>query len=439
MKRLILLILICGLGNISIARDIDTKKLDTYLLTLETNNKFMGTISVSQNGEVIYSKSVGFADVDSKIEATDKSKYKIGSISKTFTAVMVFQLVEKGKLDLDWTLDRYFPSIKNASNITISQILYHRSGIHNFTANEDYLSWNTQPKSQKEMLQIIEKGGSDFEPDNKMAYSNSNYVLLSYILEKVYNKPFSKILEENILKPIKLNNTQFGKKIDLKRNDCNSYKYFDKWRIESETDPSVTMGAGGIVSTTGDLNKFFGALFDGKLISENSLRQMTTLKDNCGMGIFQIPFGDKKGYGHSGGIDGFSSFSVYFPEDKLVYSVTANASNYVVNDITIAVLSGVYNKPFEIPEFTAINLKSEDLDKYLGIYSCDQFPIKLTISKYGNMLIGQGTGQAPFNLEATALHIFKFNPAGIVLEFNPTEETMILKQGGAAFLMKKEK
>src|SRR5690606_16847163 len=128
----------------------------------------------------------GFADLENKVEATEKSKYRIGSISKSFTAVLVMKAHEDKLLNLNQTIDKWFPTIKNAQKISLNHLLSHRSGIHNFTNDADYLTWNTRAKSQKEMVDIIANGGSDFEPDSKAAYSNSNYVLLSYILEQTY-------------------------------------------------------------------------------------------------------------------------------------------------------------------------------------------------------------------------------------------------------------
>ena len=116
----------------------------------------------------------------------------------------------------------------------------------------------------------------------------------------------------------------------------------------------------------------------------------------------------------------------------------SNGTNMKNNDISIAVLSAVYNKPYEIPVFTTFNLTSEDLDKYLGVYSSKQIDLKITIRKDGNILSAEATGQSPFTLEATEKDKFKFDQAGVVLEFNPTEKTMILKQGGGQFTFTKE-
>lgn len=435
MKQIITILIICCFGLTVFSQELQTLKLDNYFQALEQNNKVMGTVCVSRDGVNVYSKSTGFSNIESRIRATQNSTYKIGSISKSFTAVMIFQAVEEGKLKLSTTLDHYFPTIKNSEKITIDYLLCHRSGIHNFTDN-NFSSWSAESKSREDMLKIMEEGGSDFKPDSKGQYSNSNYVLLSYILEIVYKKPFAKILQNKITNPLKLANTYFGKpKANL---TCNSYVYLDKWRIESDTDPSVTMGAGGIVSTTSDLNVFFYSLFNDKLISQSSLAQMKTITEGFGRGLFQMPFGAKRGYGHSGGIDGFNSVAVYFPDDKIAYSLTSNGTNFMINNISIAVLSGIYNLPFDIPVFKVVNLTSEDLDKYLGVYSSAQLPLKITVSKRDKILVAQGTGQPSFDLEASAENTFQFEKGGIILVFNPNEKTMMLKQGGASFLMKKE-
>ena len=294
------LLLCCNL--ISYAQETEHAKLDRYLRLLGDKNKFMGSVSVFSKGTEIYARSVGFADIDKHIVADAQSEYHIGSISKLFTTVMIFQAIEAGQLSLSSPIDSYFPIIKNAHKITIGHLLSHRSGIHNFTADEQYLNWNTQAKTKEQMVEIIARGGSDFEPDSKAQYSNSNFVLLSYILESLYKKPYAEILADRITRPLSLVNTHLGRKtISPEQNECNSYKYFDKWRIESVTHPSIPLGAGGIVSTPRDLNKFADALFKGKLISANSLSTMLALKDNFGMGIFPVPFYAKRGFGHSGG------------------------------------------------------------------------------------------------------------------------------------------
>lgn len=437
MIRIILTAIISLLSvQLGFSQAIDKEKLDSYLETLEANDKFMGSVAAARDGKVIYAKATGYADIESKTKATTETKYRVGSISKTFTATLILKAVEEKRLSLNQTIEKYFPGIKHANKITVSNLLNHRSGIHNFTNDEAYLEYYTVPKTEAEMVAIIASGGSDFKPDSKAEYSNSNYVLLSYILQDAYGKPFEEIFEKEIVQPLNLKNTRFAGRIDISNNDCNSYNYDGKWVKDAETDMSVPMGAGSVISTPSDLCLFATALFTGKIISEESLKIMMTLEDNYGMGLFSMPFGDKTSYGHTGAIDGFSSVFGYFPDEKVVFANISNANNYNQNNVTLALLSATFNEPYDIPTFETIELSSEDLDQYLGTYSSSSFPMDVVITKSGNRLVAQASGQSSFELNATAKDVFSFDKAGIVLEFNPAEQTMTLKQGGGSYVLK---
>jgi len=354
MKKIVLILAALALNQTLPAQTIQAKKLDSYFKTLEDSNDFMGSVSVVVDGKEEYSKTVGYADLDAKIRADSDSKYGIGSISKTFTAVLIFKAIESGDLALDQTLDRFFPQIPNAKKITIAQMLLHRSGIHDYLNNPDFLKRKRQPKTREQMVAIIGKYRSDFTPGSKHAYSNSNYVLLSYILEMLYNQPYADILEQEIVEPLGLDNTSFGAKPEVKNGDCNPYVYKDKWHLAPRSDPSILMGAGGLTSTPYDLTLFAEALFGGRLLTEASLTQMTEMKDrmgkdSIGMGLNKIPFLGTFGYGHTGRIDGFNSIFVYFPTEKISCAIISNGLNYALSDIMKALLSGVIDKPVALP------------------------------------------------------------------------------------------
>jgi D-alanyl-D-alanine carboxypeptidase len=427
-KNILLFLIFCQIG---FAQTFDKTKLDNYFNVLEDNNKFMGTVAISKNGEIIYLKSIGFADIGNSLKATKETKYRIGSISKSFTAVLALKAVENKMLELNQTIDKWFPAIKGSDKITVRQLLNHRSGIYNFTNNSNYLTWNTQSKTENEMVEIIIAGGNNFKPDSKAEYSNSNYVLLTYILEKTFMKSYKELLQEYIIEPIDLKNTYVFGKINTRNNESKSYKFLGSWIEEPETDYTVPLGAGAITSTTSDLIKFADALFSEQLLTTKSLEIMKTVQEGYGNGLFQIPFYSSIGFGHTGGIDGFTSIYSHFPEDNISYALTSNGTNINNNDISIAVLSAVYNKPYEIPEFTSY--VPEELDKYLGVYSSDQIPLKITITKDVNTLIAQGTGQPAFPLEAMNKDMFKADQVGAKFEFNPTKKTMILFQNGMQF------
>ena len=417
------------------AQKLNVVKLDSLFSILEAKDKYMGSIAIAQNGKIIYAKSIGKGDIETNKKSTENSKYRIGSISKMFTSTLIFKAIEEKKLTLNQTVESFFPNLENAKTITIGNLLNHKSGIHNFTSDEEYLKYNTQPKSEVEMMAIIEKGKSDFAPNAKNEYSNSNYVLLSYILEKIYKKPYKSILEKNIIKPLGLKNTFFGDKINLKNNEAYSYDFEDRWVKQTETDMSIPMGAGAVVSNPTDLTIFIKSLFDGKIINQKSLDLMNTFEGKFGFGIFKVPFYDKIGYGHTGGIDGFTSMLSYVTEEKLAIALTSNGNIYSNNNIAIAALSNFFNKPFTIPDFKELVLKTEDLDQYLGEYSSDSFPLKIMITKENATLIAQATGQSSFPLTATEKDKFEFEAAKIMLAFKPSENQMTLNQGGRTFVL----
>jgi len=425
-------------SGISWGQDLDKAKLDQYFEALESNQKFMGNVVVAREGKVIYTKAIGFRDIAKQTKADNNTKYRIGSISKTFTTVLVFKAIEAELLNLNTPLSDYFSSIEHSKKITVQHLLSHRTGIHNFTNDDDYLSWNQGAKTEEEMLQIIKRGGSDFKPDSKAEYSNSNFLLLSYILEKTYKKSYGEILDEQIIAPLQLEHTYLGGTINAEPNEAYSYSFTGDWEKESETDISIPLGAGGVVSTPSDLILFSAALFGGKLVSAANLERMKTMRDSYGMGLFQFPFDGNIGFGHTGSIDGFSSVFSYFEEGHLAYALCSNGNNYNVNDISITVLSAALNQAFKVPQFTTYQPEAGDLYKYAGVYASQQMPLKITITIKNESLLGQATGQPSFPLEATAKDVYKFEQAGLVMEFNPQENSLILKQGGGEFLFKQE-
>ena len=420
------------------AQSIDAAKLNSYFKVLEENNKFMGTAAVSKNGSVVYEQASGYADISSKKKNNTKTKYRIGSVSKTFTSVLTLKAAELKKLKLEDKISIYFPNLNNADKITISDLLYHRSGIHSFTDEMEYLSYYTSKKTRAEMLQIINKYPADFEAGANAEYSNSNYVLLSYIVEDVFKTDYTTALNTYIVKPLKLESTFLGGKIHLENEEAYSYDYEGKWVKSEETDISVPMGAGGIVSTPADLMKFIEGLFSGKIISKTSLDKMITLKDDYGMGIFSFPFNNEVGYGHDGSIDGYRSMVSYYPDSGIATAVIANGSNMNLADVNTVLLKAANQMPFEIPNFNKRTVTSADLDVYLGTYTSEQIPLKITISKKENVLYAQATGQLAFPMEALEDHRFSFETAGIVIQFNVKDHSFTLNQGGGKFVFTKE-
>lgn len=416
-------------------------KLDSLFNLLSEKGKAMGSVAISQNGKLVYTKTIGFShrDKGKPTVPNANTKYRIGSISKMFTAVMIYQLIEEKKLSLSTPLSKFFPKIPNAKKITIAQMLGHQSGIYSFTNEPDYLEWNQYPITQKELVKLIAKAEPAFEPGTKTEYSNSNYVLLGYIIEKLAKMPYKKALNDRITAKLRLKNTYYGGKIEVVKNEARSFRYAPEgWIQDTETDMSIPHGAGALVSTPSDLAKFIEALFAHKLITENSLKEMTKTTGGMGHGIFEFPFGMKKALGHNGKIDSFESILGYFPDDKIAIAYCSNGQAYPLNEVLIGALSIFFNLPYKIPEFKTLSLTPDDLKPYTGVYASSQIPLKITVTQNGATLMAQATGQPQFPLQATEPHVFKFDAAGVVMEFNPAANQMTLKQGGGEYLFTKE-
>jgi D-alanyl-D-alanine carboxypeptidase len=423
---------------------LDKAKLDQFFDRLAEKNKAMGSLTIAKDGNVIYTRAIGYSQINEteKKPLTPANRFRIGSITKMYTATMILQLVEERKLTLTDTLDKFFPQVPNAKKITIAQILAHRSGIPNVRRDRtSQPNVNTTPITKDEKLALIVKAAPDFEPDTKHSYSNSGYFLLGLILERLTGEPYGEALEERISSKIGLKDTYVATgNIDVNKNEALTYiNTGSDWKQGPETHPSILFGAGAIVSTPNDMAKFVQALFDAKLISQESLNQMKTIRDGDGLGMEPFTFAGKTFYGHTGGGDNYGSWLAYEPEEKLAVAYTTNAKVHPVRDIVSGVIDIYYNKPFQLPTFETIAVSQEVLDKYVGVYSSPDVPVKFTITREGGTLFVQPGSQSPAPLEATAQDKFQILGGRVVFEFDAAKKQMIQKRGGPARVFTKEK
>lgn len=413
------------------------QRLDSLLTYLNDNNKFMGSVSLREGNEVVFSKAYGFADIDAKIKADNTTKYKIGSITKTFTATIIMQLIEEKKLRLESKLTKFYPKVQNADKISIYDLLHHRTGILDYI-NQDSLSVEdfASDNLKDVIYNKITNYESIFEPGSQFLYSNSNYYLLGGIIEKLTNLSYEKNVENRIIKKLGLKNTYYPTN-KVNSSDKESYSYIyngSTWEKIPEWGKDVAFAAGEIVSTPDDLTLFMHSLLNGKLVKSNSLTQMKELKDGYGMALMQFPFGERKFYGHTGGIEGFRSVVGYYPNDNLAVSLIVNGDNFNRNDIMIGILSIYYKIPFPFPNFDKID--DTVLQKYVGTYASKDIALKINISVKNGELIAQATGQSSFPLTPKSDTEFVFQTAGIEIDFE--ENQLILKQGGQKFKFIKE-
>ena len=439
MLKKLLFISAIGISGTAFSQQNVKEKLGNYFDSLFVHHKVMGSFAFAENERPTFVKVVGFADVEKQQKANVNTQYRIGSISKTFTAVLVMKAVEEKKISLNQKLSEFYPDIPNADKITIENLLQHRTGIHNLTNEAEYWQYNTKPQTESSLVTIIKKYKSDFEPGSKYEYSNSNYILLGFILEKVYKKSYAELIKAKITKPLKLTLTEVGGKIDTSKDQAKSYQFTNgKYEVSNETDMSIPIGAGNIISTPRDLLEFILGLENGKLIKKENVDKMKNFIDNYGYGLVKVPFDKYSGFGHTGGIDNFRSALYYFPDLKTAVSFTTNQSDMDTNEISIKMVEAAMGKDFKMPSFKTLEIPEADLQKFVGNYASPGFPLKINIFIKDKKLMAQATGQGEFPLEATSETSFKFDMAGIVIDFYPAKKQFVIIQGGTKNTFTKE-
>ena len=425
--------LVCAVVCTACGQQTVEKKLDAYFNALDRH--LMGSIVVQQDGKTIYQRSMGWADFENQIPATAETQYRIGSVSKTFTAVLVMKAAAEGRLSLSDSIAKYFPDAKipNAEQITIDQLLQHRSGLVDITNDKpyEYYTYFTTPQTRQQILERVAAAGTNFQPDSEYRYCNTGYNLLGYILEDVWGKPYAEIINDQIVSLLDLRHTRYSEAIDPQRGDARSYTLLDSWQVQPETDASVAIGAGALASTPADLARFGEALV-GDVFGDNIFEQMKQVRDAYGRGLVQFTYGDHIGYGHAGLIDGFSSKLVVF--DNVTIAYCSNGTDYDTNLIIPAVLDALNGKTIEIPDFDRfVQLTSEQLASYAGTYKCDALSMEVTVSVAGSRLSVQAIGQQSFPLDAVSADQFENAIVGVAITFAPDRKTVILKQAGQEF------
>lgn len=431
-KIILLLALISSCTSSSVPSSSQYRKLTQMLDLIGQKSKGMGEVSLVTNGKVVYQHSYGFK------KQNKNSIYRIGSISKVFTSVMIMKEIERGTISLDTKLKAFYPKVPNSDKITIEHLLRHRSGLVNFTSLPSYSSIMLNKQSEKDHILMSIKNGVNFKPGKKYEYSNTGYVILSLILEKIHKLNFAEVLKNEITKPLNLKHTYIYEQRKPMPGEVISYARSKTWEPSSNTHQSVPMGAGAIVSTSNELASFLWSLFNGEILKERTVEKMKDITEGYGLGIFSIPFDKSKGYGHTGGIDSFVSFGFYFPDSKTVAVNLTNALTMKINDISIGVLSSVYGKNFNLPVFEdIIELPVQKLKPYEGLYKSKSFPLDINVFIKNDRLYTQATGQQKILLDAVSDNTFVFIPASLRISFNSSLGELTLEQGGKRFVLKK--
>jgi D-alanyl-D-alanine carboxypeptidase len=335
----------------------DTTRLNALLGALESQGMAMGSVAVQEGTGALYTRAIGQARLegDKPETATANTRYRIGSISKLLTAVMVLQLVDQGVLALDTPIARWFPALPGADGITVAQLLQHRSGLGDIKSLPDFeKSWMFEPRSEAELVTAISSLPRRFEPGQRCEYNNSGFLLLSFILEKVGGQPYAQALQRRLVQPLGLRNTRFDLRAGLKPQEAASYRWDGQWRLVPATDPSVPLGAGGVLSSASDLVVFMRALFQGRLLKASTLQKMLQTQDNFGLGIYKLPGAGPEAWGHEGVIDGFSAALLHVPSTATTIAWCGNAHQVPREEVVQLLRRAVFEPSTRLPSFAPV-------------------------------------------------------------------------------------
>jgi len=374
---------------------MNVARMEQVIQSYVTAKQFMGSVLVARGNDIILDKGYGSANLEWNIPNTPATKFRLGSLTKQFTAACVLLLEERGELSINDPVKKYMPDAPAAwDKITVFNLLTHTSGIPNFTAFPDYRSTEPFATTPAQLVARFRDKPLDFEPGTKWNYSNSGYVLLGYLIEKITGESYAKFVRENIFIPLSMKDSGYDSNAAIIPNRAAGYSFSPTGIVNtSYIDMTIPFSAGGLYSTTEDLLRWEQALFGGKLLSAASLEKMTTpFKNDYAFGLVVQANGPKVIH-HEGGIEGFNTDLEYFPERKRTVIVLANLDGPGSGAVTTKIMALVNGEKVVLPsERKEVPVDPEILDGYTGKYVFAP-NIILTVTREGNQLMTQMTGQ----------------------------------------------
>ena len=437
---------VCSLGCFtaqSQATDQEAVKarLDQIASSYAPGNAFMGSVLVVEGDHVLLDKGYGMADLEWSIPNTPDAKFRLGSLTKQFTATLVLLLQQDGKLKITDPVITYLPDMPKAwEKITIANLLGHTSGIPSFTEAKEFAVWSMSPHSTAEELALFRDKPLEFDPGSKFHYSNSNYEVLGAVIEKVSGKKYGELLRERIFDPLGMKDTGLDTDELILPQRAQGYMPGKVGLVLARSESmTVPWAAGSIYSTTGDLLNWERGLFGGKVLSADSLNAMTTPgRGDYGLGVMVAKKDGLNVVEHGGGIEGFNTNLIYVPDRRIAVIVLSNVNGSTPPVIGNQLLDVVLGKPVTLAsERKALPISKDELTKFVGVFElAPMFSLTFAVSEAG--LTAQGTGQPalPLMYEGAKDGHPRFfsKQVNAEIEFIPdaggTIPSLVLHQGG---------
>ncbi len=395
MKQTILLLVLLIVITPMLRAQSKSEKIEALVKYYSDEGLFNGSVLVAEKDEVVYKGAVGMSNFEWNIPNTTQTKFRLGSITKQFTSMLIMQLVEEGKLRLDGKITDYLTNYRKETGerVTIHHLLTHGSGIPNYTEDDSFFPNSGKYYKVHDFIKTYCSGDLEFEPGSRFNYSNSGYFILGAIIEAVSGNSYEKQLEEKILNGVGMKETGYDMHEYLIGNRASGYEQkLSGYRNAPFLNMALPYSAGSLYSTVEDLNRWNQALYSNKLLSDSLKQKMFRGyisiggSMNAGYGWFNenIPTRDSSKkinmIWHSGGINGFLTELARFPEEQnfvVVLDNTSGATTPLFRDI-IAVL---YDLPLEPKKKTLANALRRQIMTSSVIAACDSFMALTEVQK----------------------------------------------------------
>jgi CubicO group peptidase (beta-lactamase class C family) len=415
----------------------DVARMEQVIQSYSTNRQFMGSVLVAKGTDVLLSKGYGSANLEWDVPNTPATKFRLGSLTKQFTAASILLLQERGKLNVQDPVKKYMADAPAAwDKITIYHLLTHTSGIPSFTGFPEYAKWEPFATTPTEEVARFRDKPLDFAPGEKWSYSNSGYVLLGYLIEKITGGSYEKFVRDNIFTPLGMQDSGYDSNSAVIARRAAGYSQ-GKDGLENAgfVHMTIPFSAGALYSTTGDLLKWEQGLFGGKLLSAASLETMTTpFKNNYACGLAVETRGGRKVIEHGGGIEGFATSLTYYPDDKLTVVVLGNVNGMAPTEIVAKLSAIAHGEAVKLQtEHKEITVDPKVLARYVGTYELAP-GAKMLITLEGNQLSEKLGEQETFPIFPESETMFFLKVVDAQIEFAKDSSGavthLVLHQGG---------
>lgn len=412
-----------------------TGSMETLVQAYVQSERFSGSVLVAHKGNILLSKGYGMANYELEVPNAPHTKFRLGSVSKQFTAAAIMLLQQEGKLRVQDAISTVVPNYPHGDSIAIHQLLNHTSGIANFTDFAEYQTTMREPATLEQLIARFKDMPLEFAPGSEFNYSNSNYVLLSFIIEKVSGESYASYVRSHIFEPLEMDNSGYDSTETLLKNRASGYAAGSRGFVNADyMDMSIPSGAGALYSTVEDMYKWDRALYTEKLLSKASKEAMFTpgLGDyGYGWGIRTMP---RKEIVHSGGINGFTSYIARYPDDDLCIIVLSNLEVGESGQLANGLAAIVFGEPYTTPKKQVVaDVDPAIYQHYVGVYAlAPAFSIEITTEN--GRIFAQATGQAQFELFPSSATEFFLKIVDAQVHFvrnsNGEVDSLVLHQNG---------